>query len=250
VGLMAVFVPEILGVGYEATNLALKEKYVLGMLALLLGAKIVATSVTLAARFGGGVFSPSLFLGAMTGGAFGIIAAGIFPEHASHYGVYAILGMGALAGAVLGAPISTALIVFELTGGYEMTIALLLTTSIASVVMQTLVRRSFFHWQLATRGLDLEEGPHRRIVRTIKVGDFLTPLEEGEGGKPPEAYAERPTLKRDDALGKALREFNRGSYTRLAVVDGRGRLVGWAEHAKAIEAYNAALIEASVEEHR
>ena len=70
-----------------------------------------ATAITLASRFGGGIFSPSLYLGAMTGGAFGLVAASVFPEVASSHGLYAILGMGAVAAAVLGAPVSTTVIV-------------------------------------------------------------------------------------------------------------------------------------------
>ncbi len=250
IGLLAIFVPQILGVGYEATNLALKGHYGLEMLLLLLVAKMVATSVTLASRFGGGVFSPSLYLGAMTGGAFGLLAAMAFPDLASEQGVYSLVGMGAVAGAVLGAPLSTTLIVFELTGDYHITIALLLATSISSVVMQTLVGRSFFHWQLATRGLHLDEGPHRAIMRTVQVRDFMIPREKGEKAVVPEEYADRPTLHRDDSLEKALRTFGRGSYTRLPVVDRGGRLAGWADHARAMEVFNEKLIEASVEEHR
>ncbi len=250
IGLMAVFVPQILGVGYEATNLALRGRYGLDMLLLLLAAKMVATSVTLASRFGGGVFSPSLYLGAMTGGAFGLLAAMAFPELASEQGVYSLVGMGAVAGAVLGAPLSTTLIVFELTGDYHITIALLLATSISSVVMQTLVGRSFFHWQLATRGLNLDEGPHRAIMRTVRVRDFMIPREKGEKAVVPEEYADRPALHRDDTLEKALRSFGEGSYTRLPVVDRGGRLAGWADHARAMEIFNEKLIETSVEEHR
>ena len=250
IGGMAIFIPQIIGVGYEATNLALKGRYGLEMLLLLLAAKIVATAVTLASRFGGGVFSPSLFLGVMTGGAFGLIAAHFMPDLASEQGVYSLVGMGAVAGAILGAPLSTALIVFELTGDYHMTIALLLATSISSVVMQTLIGRSFFHWQLATRGLDLNEGPHRAIMRTLKVGDFMIPREKGTSTKVPEEFADRPLLRKDDTLRKALRAFGKGSYTRLAVVDRGGRLMGWADHGRAMEAFNDKLIEISVEEHK
>ncbi len=250
IGLMGVFLPEILGVGYEATNRALRGHYELWFLLVLLVAKIIATSITLASRFGGGVFSPSLFLGAMTGGAFGIVAASVAPELASPVGVYALVGTSAVAGAVLGAPLSTAMIVFEMTGDYRITIALLLATSVSAVVMQMLAARSFFHWQLERRGLELASGAHRRIMRTMTVGEFMTPREKDEGTGVPEPFHERPKLKRGDTLERALRAFSEGSYTRLAVVDGRGRLIGWADHAKALEAFNRALIEAEIEEHR
>ena len=103
--------PEILiecsGVGYEVTDQMLWNQLPLGLLFILIIAKTAATAITLASRFGGGIFSPALYLGAATGGAFGLIAGSAFPELASSGGLYAILGMGAVAGAVLGAPIST-----------------------------------------------------------------------------------------------------------------------------------------------
>jgi CIC family chloride channel protein len=251
VGLMALGVPEVLGVGYEATNLALRESYGLGWLLTLLVAKTVATAISLASRFGGGVFSPSLYLGAMAGGAFGIIAASAVPDYASNYGVYALLGMGAVAGAILGAPISSALIVFELTGGYELTIALLLSVSIASMIMQGLLGKSFFLWQLAQRGVFLGEGAHRRIVRTWTVRDFMTQLTPEEMDDPPDLL-DRPRLIPSDTLEMTLRTFDEGGYTRLAVFNKRegGLHVGWVDQIKALSAYNKALIDANVEEHR
>ena len=252
VGVIALAVPEILGVGYEATNLALREKYSLLFLFVLLFAKTIATAITLASRFGGGVFSPSLYLGAMAGGAFGIIAAQVFPEYASGYGVYAVLGMGAVAGAVLGAPISTAMIVFELTGGYDMTIALLLSVSIASMIMQTLIGQSFFEWQLATRGLNLGGGPHRRIMRTLRINDFITPLTNEERETPPEIAGDATRASTNDTLETTLRAFDNAGVTRIAVYDANDteKLTGWADYAKALAAFNSALIEANIEEHR
>ena len=250
IGIMAMYIPQILGVGYEATNMAIRGRYGLHVVLLLLAAKMIATSITLASRFGGGVFSPSLYLGAMTGGAFGLLSGMAFPAMTSVPGVYALVGMGAVAGAILGAPLSTALIVFELTRDYQMTIALLLATSISSVVMQTLAGRSMFHWQLASRGLNLNEGPHRAIMRAIKVRDFMIKREKGERAVVPEEFADRPALMRDDTLEKALRAFGKGTYRHLPVVDRNGRLAGWADHAQAMEAYNERLIAASIEEHR
>lgn len=252
VGAIAIMVPEVLGVGYEATNQALREKYSLEFLFLLLFAKTAATAITLASRFGGGVFSPSLYLGAMSGGAFGIIAASVFPEFASSYGVYAILGMGAVAGAVLGAPISTTMIVFELTGGYEMTIALLLSVSIASVITQALIGQSFFGWQLSTRGLYLGDGPHRRIMRTWKVADFMIGLSPEDSENPVKLGPDDLRLTPEDTLEVTLRAFDTTGLDRIAVFDpsNMDTQIGWAEYTKALSTFNAALIEANIEEHR
>ena len=136
VGLIALAFPEVLGVGYEATSSALSNRMELWLLLALILAKTLATAITIGSRMGGGVFSPSLYLGAMTGGAFGIIAAQIFPDLASSPAVYATIGMGAVAAAVLGAPVSTAVMIFELTGSFSISISVLLAVSISTGLSQ------------------------------------------------------------------------------------------------------------------
>ena len=179
-GLIAIWFPEILGVGYDTTDAALKSQLTIAMMLALLFAKTAATAITLASRFGGGVFSPTLYLGAMTGGAFGLIATSVFPEMGSSEGLYAILGMGAVAAAVLGAPISTTIIVFELTGGLALSLALLLTVSIGCGISQAVLGRSFFQNQLEGRGVVLHEGPHREIMKSVHVADLMEPLADGD----------------------------------------------------------------------
>ncbi|MFK7901367.1 MAG: chloride channel protein, partial [Nitratireductor sp.] len=147
IGAIALYFPQVLGVGYEATDLALKGQLPIATLLALLIAKTAATAITVASRFGGGVFSPALYLGAMAGGAFGLISAQFVPEMASSQGLYAILGMGAVAAVMLGAPISTTMIVFGLTGGYTLSIALLLTVSIAHGINNAIHAHSYFEWQ-------------------------------------------------------------------------------------------------------
>jgi CIC family chloride channel protein len=172
-GLAAVGFPHLLGVGYEATDLALSEVYQLDMLIALGALKIAATAVCLAAGFGGGVFSPALFIGAMTGGAFGLIATDAFPHLSSGHGAYTLVGMGAVAGSVLGAPISTILMIFELTGDYALTIAVMVSTVIASVITQQLHGRSFFIWQLERQGISLSGGQEARLLRAIRVRQLV-----------------------------------------------------------------------------
>jgi CIC family chloride channel protein len=93
-------------------------------------------------------------LGALIGAAYGIAATSVFPALSSGETAYALIGMGAMAAAVLGAPISTTLIIFEFTGDYELTIGVVVAVVIATGVVQRLIgRESFFHWQLARRGL-------------------------------------------------------------------------------------------------
>jgi len=252
VGLMAIAFPHILGVGYEATDLALWGQLSLGLMLTLIVMKTLATAITLSSRFGGGVFSPSLYLGAMTGGAFGIIAAGVFPELASSQALYSILGMGAVAGAVLGAPISTTVIVFELTGGYALSIALLLTVAIAHGANLALHGHSYFQWQLEMRGLFLKDGPHRSELRNARVMDFMTLPGDDAETEYYDPEAEVPSLKATDTLETALRVFDSSGHTRLPVIadDEEKRIVGWAEQVKAVSHFNRRLIAASEEEHR
>ena len=252
IGGMGVFLPHILGVGYEATDLALWGRLPLILMLVLIVAKTLATAITLASRFGGGVFSPALYLGAMTGGAYGIMAATVFPELASSQALYSILGMGAVAGAVLGAPISTTLIVFELTGGYELSIALLLTVAIAHGVNQAIHGHSYFHWQLEMRGLFVQAGPHRAVVSNARVMDFMTTIGKDDEPETFDPDAGTPCLHPTDTLDTALRTFDSGGHPRLPVVDevGGTTIIGWAEQVKALEYFNKRLIDASEEEHR
>lgn len=212
VGIFALFLPELLGVGYGATSNALRMQYSFVLLLVLMGTKIALSAICIAGRFGTGVFSGSLFIGAMLGGAFGILSAQIFPEVAAEHGLYAIVGMAAVAGAVMGAPISTILIVFELTGSYQVTFALMGATAVASLICTRMFDISFFNLQLKRRGLALTDSRARlalrqRTVDSVMDQDFVT-------------IAEKTTLGRVRALLAAQR---RGM---LVVVDEENRFVG------------------------
>lgn len=254
IGAIAIFFPEILGVGYEATDMALNNQLGLQLLLALLVAKTAATAITIASRFGGGVFSPALYLGAMTGGAFGLVASGVFPELSSSQGLYAILGMGAVAAAVLGAPFSTTMIVFELTGGYTLSIALLLAVSIATGINQAIHGHSLFEWQLEMRGLFFRDGPHKYVMRSNKVKDFMTSLEQdAEPVHLAKQDEEEPVfLQENDSLEAALRMFDDSGLPDLPVVDAKrdNIIIGHATQIGALSHFNKALVAASEEEHR
>lgn len=252
IGCIALIYPQVLGVGYEATDQALKSQLPLTMLFGLLVAKTAATAITLASRFGGGIFSPALYLGAMAGGAFGIIAAGIFPDLASSEGLYAILGMGAVAAAVLGAPISTTVMVFELTGGYALSIGLLLTVSISNGIAQAIHGHSFFHWQLEMRGLFIHDGPQRHLLRQVRVKDFMTPTDESGEQVAFDTELGETFLKPSWTLEYALRTFDTGGHSTLPVVadEDESIIIGWAHQTDALRYFNSALMEAAAEEHQ
>lgn len=173
VGIIGIFIPEILGVGYLATDQALNAELPLTMLLTLIVIKTAATAITLGSGGGGGVFTPSLFIGAMIGGTFGVIATLAQPDLSSGHSAYTLIGMGAMAGAVLGAPISTILMVFELTGDYELTIGVMIATVIASQISLNAIGFSFFSWQLNQRGISLKGGREAAILRSKSVRDVM-----------------------------------------------------------------------------
>ena len=252
VGIMALWFPQILGVGYQATDLALRNQLPLDLMLTLVVFKTAATAICLASRFGGGIFSPSLYVGAMTGGAFGIIAASAFPDMASSEGLYAILGMGAVAAAVIGAPLSTTMIVFELTGGYTLSIALLLTVSIATGITIAVHGRSYFYWQLESRGIAVADGPHSQLMRTLRVGEFMKRLPPDLEERPPPLEEGAPRLLTTDTLERALRVFDESGLEEVPVVRAAAlsQVVGYASQIEALRQFNDALIDASIEEHK
>ena len=212
VGVIAIAFPQVLGVGYEATDAALSELYPLWLLIALIAAKTAATSISLGCGFGGGVFSPSLFLGAMVGGAFGVIATQAFPDLSSGHGAYTLIGMGAVAGAVLGAPISTILMIFELTNDYALTIAVMIATVIASIITQQAFGRSFFTWQLERRNISVKGGQELTLLHEVRVARVM---DTGfESVAPGASLAEVRSLLRKARWGT------------LFVADGARRLIG------------------------
>ena len=174
IGAMAMYYPLALGVGYEGTALALNENLPLALLAGLLVAKVLGGAVALGSGMPGGVFSPALFIGAMFGGVFWFVASSLLPLELSSQGVYSVVGMAAIASAMLGAPISTLLIVFELTIDYDLVIAVMLAAAMASTFMQLMPHSSFFRWQLARRGINLNTGRDQGLLRTKTIDEFVT----------------------------------------------------------------------------
>lgn len=211
VGVVALKFPQILGVGYGAMDDALKEQYSWMLLMQLLVVKSFATVASLAFGFGGGVFSPALFIGAMLGGAYGIIATDVFPELSSGYGAYTLVGMGTVAAAVLGAPISTTLIVFELTGDYALTIAVMVSAVVATIIVDQ-TGGSFFHWQLTQRGVDVRYGRAKQLLTRLTVAD---------------AMRRAPAVAREDTPAAALRDLLADAPGgRVFVTEDDGALAG------------------------
>ncbi|WP_374764891.1 chloride channel protein [Yunchengibacter salinarum] len=211
VGFIAMVHPEVLSVGYEATHTALTGGYGLALLLTLISVKLVASWASFLFRFGGGVFSPSLFLGAMLGGAFGHLAGGL-PMVTSAPSLYAVVGMGAVASAVLGAPISTILIVFEITGDYSVALAVMVASAVASMTARLFVHGSLFHMQLREKGMELTGGRATFLLRSETVEGHLT--------------RDFTTITTDTPLSEARAHLLSRGGGEMVVLESSGRLAG------------------------
>ncbi len=255
-GGLAVFYPHIIGVGYETMSLALTGQLALHNAIVFAVLKAVAVAITIGGRMGGGVFSPSLMLGALVGLAFGLIATGMFPEVSGSETLYALAGMGALAAAVLGAPISTTLIVFELTGDWQTGIAVMVSVSISTALASRLVDRSFFLTQLERRNIHLAAGPQAYLLAAVRVVSLIKPPSD-KGAATAEACWQliEQGIYVDGAatLENAMPVFDKGGGTFLPVItlfeDKTPELLGVLHQVDALKAYNKALAETAAEEH-
>ncbi|MFL2659835.1 MAG: chloride channel protein [Alphaproteobacteria bacterium] len=177
VGIIACFLPQIMGDGYFTTNQSLAGNLPFYLLIMLIIAKLLATILTIGFGGGGGVFSPSLFIGAMIGGAFGVIVVNImFYFNISSdvsYVMYSVAGMGAFTGGLLGAPISTVFMIFELTNNYILTLAVMISTFTTIRTMQNINVPTFFNWQLKNRGINLGGSIENIAMRNILVKDIM-----------------------------------------------------------------------------
>jgi len=257
-GALAIWYPHIIGVGYQTTSAALTGSLLLHEAIVFAALKVIAVSITMTGRMGGGIFSPALMIGALVGLAFGLVATGVFPEVSGSETLYALAGMGAVAAAVLGAPISTTLIVFELTGDWQTGIAVMVSVSLSTVVSSRLVDRSFFLTQLEHRNVHLAAGPQAYLLATVRVGRIMRPL--GHAHAPPEdelwdMIADGKFLSASATLEEALPILDRGAGGGFMPVVSPGsartapKLLGAVTHVDALKAYNRALAAIAAEEH-
>jgi chloride channel protein, CIC family len=254
-GIMAIWYPHIIGVGYETTELALTGGLVLSQALVFVLVKTAAVAITMGGRMGGGVFSPSLMIGAITGLAFGLVATSFLPDVSGTHTLYAFAGMGAVAAAVLGAPISTTLIVFELTGDWQIGLAVMVAVSISTALASRLVDRSFFLTQLERRNIRCAAGPQAYLLALLKADAVMRPLDDPRCAARTELEALQArglALDFGASLEAALPVFDRADVTFLPVVkrgDGTEILMGAIYHVDALKAFNRALVAVAAEEH-
>ena len=185
VGLIGLALPQVLGVGYGAMESAAAGRLVLGTLVLLLVGKYVATLLTIGGGGSGGVFAPSLYLGAALGGAFGSIVHHGLPGFTSPAPLYAVAGMGAVFAAAAQAPLTAVTIILEMTADYHLITGVMVACAISYIFYGSLARDSMYTVRLSRRGIQILRGaevrPLQRVSVAAAVDRQVQRLHEGDG---------------------------------------------------------------------
>jgi CIC family chloride channel protein len=173
IGVIAIRFPEVFGVGYEAINEALTGDLGWKLLLILVLVKIVAVSLTIGSGGSGGIFAPSLFVGAMAGGAVGTVVHSLWPTATGSPGAYALVGMAAVVAAATHAPITAIVMIFELTGDYKIILPLMISSIIATLLATRMQKASIYTLKLLRRGVDIRGGLTANMLGDITARDTM-----------------------------------------------------------------------------
>lgn len=212
VGIIGVFLPHVLGYAYAPYVQAINGKFAAGFLFILMGAKLVSTCLTLGSGGAGGILCPSLFLGAVLGSGCGSLFHQFFPWMIPEVGGYGIVGMGAVLGAVVQAPMAAIIMIFELTNDYTVILPMMIACILATLVHRSFLNGSIYSLNLADRGIDIHAGREMGILTNLRVKDVMETRYE----------AVHDSAPYEQVLEKCLN--NSGHY--LYVVDEKENLVG------------------------
>ncbi len=206
------FFPQVLGVGYGAIDLALMQKLAWWLLLVLIVVKILATSITIGSGGSGGIFAPSLFMGAMAGGFFGTVVHQLFPTVTASAGAYSIVGMGAVVSATTHGPLAAILILFEMTGNYKIILPLMLSCIVANLFAGQLMKESIYTLKLVRRGIDIREGKEVNVLKSMFVKDVMNRDVE--------------TIAEGSALEEMTDKISKSKFNSFPVLDAGNKLAG------------------------
>ncbi len=210
-GVLLLKFPELYGVGYETMDATLSGNLPWRELAFLLALKPLATSITLASGGSGGVFLPSLYVGGLAGGLFGIAVNAVFPETTTSQGAYALVGMAAVLAGTSHAPITALLLAFEMTQDYVVILPVMLATAVATLVARGLKRDSIYTEKLTQRGIDLDRREDL-VLRGIRVSEVM--------------HKQPPAVRSDAPLDVVLANFLNSDFGAVFVTNPDGFPVG------------------------
>ncbi len=221
-GAVLVALPQMYGVGYPVLENAVEGKYLIPMLLLLLVGKMFATSLTIGIGGSGGVFAPTLFVGAMAGTAFGEIAHHLFPTITESAGAYGLIGMGAALAGATRAPVTAVIILFELTGQYSIILPLMAAVAMAAGTGHLLSKETIYTAKLWRRGIDLDAA--HATLSGFTAADVVRPAPD--------------PLLADTGLEEAAAVFAEASLGMLPVTDSQGNYQGCVSAEDVAEALN------------
>jgi chloride channel protein, CIC family len=178
VGVMGYFRPEVMGVGYNYVEKVLNGDLVIQLVALLAVLKIVATAVCYGSGNAGGIFGPSLFIGAMTGAAVGGVAHALFPGHTAGAGAYALVGMGTAFAGIVRTPITSVIMVFEVTRDYTIIVPLMISNLFAFVISYKLQKEPIYEALAHQDGVHLPTGESRSTRGLMQVSRAMRPASD------------------------------------------------------------------------
>lgn len=213
VGLVGIFLPQVFGVGYDTIGKILNgEKLGIPLLLGVMVAKLFLTPISIAGGFPGGVFAPSLFIGAALGGTFGQVASQVFPQMNIIPAAFAMVGMAALLAGAVHAPLTAILLLFEMTHDYRIILPLMLAVVVSLLISQHIQRDSVYTLGLARKGIRLERGRDVDVLETVTVGEV--------------AQAAPFTLLATDTLKGASETLISTHHHGVPVINELGNLVG------------------------
>ena len=175
VGLMGYFVPDVLGVGYDVVEKALHGNLVLQLLIILAALKIVATALCYGSGNAGGIFGPSLFIGAMIGGAVGSVAHALFPAYTAEPGAYALVGMGTAFAGIVRTPMTSVIMIFEVTRDYTIIVPLMISNMIAYFISYKLQKEPIYDALAHQDGVHLPSAQSRSAFGKIRIDQAMRP---------------------------------------------------------------------------
>ncbi len=212
-GVVGIYLPQVLGVGYDTIqNIFYSSNPVLWLLVALLIAKIILTPLSLGGGFTGGVFAPSLYLGATLGGAYGVIAAHLFPGLGIAPSAFALVGMAAVLAGSVHAPLTATILLFELTGDYRIILPVMLAVAVSLLLSQRIQHDSIYLKGLVRIGIRLDRGRDVEILQSITVGEAM--------------HMNTETLRESLPLLEAAEILERTRHHGMPVVNGQDHLVG------------------------
>src|SRR5437868_11653574 len=167
VGLMGWFVPQVMGVGYEYVGDALNGRMVFRLMILLLVLKLFAVTTSYASGNAGGIFGPALFIGAMVGGVVGTVAHHLFPAYTATPGAYALVGMGAVFAGIVRAPMTSVVMIFEMTQDYAVIVPLMIANLVSLFIASKLQHEPIYEALAVQDGIHLPKRRHPRGQRRV-----------------------------------------------------------------------------------